>query len=162
MNTIASLLVSACLGASPAPVSATSASAFAAAAPASASTSAFTAATAAPAKVTAGVGAFQSAPAGSAFPLRLGVTVTSVEQKPIANVPVMFTAPADGPSGWFAVGARDRRPHRVRIDTDACGVAVAPTFIADATRGGYVVTAAVAHVKAAAFALVNAGPEARP
>jgi hypothetical protein len=152
MIAIASLLLSACLGASPAAAGSTSA-------PTSASTSAFAAAPAAPAMVTAGVGAFQSTPAGSGFPLRLGVTVTNVEQKPIADVPVTFTAPARGPSGWFATAGHERRRHRVRVDTDACGVAVAPVFVANAEQGGYVVTAAVARVKPAAFALVNAGPE---
>jgi hypothetical protein len=154
MMAMASLLLSACLAASPAPAGSTSASASTLA-----STSAFAAAAGAPAMVTAGVGAFQSTAAGSGFPLRLGVTVTNVEQKPIPDVPVTFAAPARGPSGWFAMVGHDRRRHRVRVDTDACGVAVAPVFVANAEQGGYVVTAAVAHIKPAAFALVNAGPE---
>jgi hypothetical protein len=115
-----------------------------------------------PAKVSAGVGAFQSTPVETGFPLRLAVTVTNGEQKPAPGVPVTFTAPVSGPSGWFATGGRGHRPRRVQVRTDACGIAVAPAFTANARQGGYIVTATVAHVRPAAFALVNAGPERQP
>ena len=52
--------------------------------------------------------------------------------------------------------------HRVEVTTDACGVAVAPDFIANDEQGGYVVTATVANVRPTAFALVNTGPGQQP
>jgi hypothetical protein len=165
MSVIASLLVSACLSGSPAPASSTPASSTAVSSTAASVKSASlepASLAGAPARVTAGVGAFQSTPVGTGFPLRLAVTVTDAEQKPVLGVPVTFTAPARGPSGHFAVIARGPRPRRVRVRTDTCGIAVAPAFIANAQQGGYLVTAAVAHVRPAAFALVNAGPERRP
>jgi hypothetical protein len=123
-----------------------------------------------PARITAGVGAFQSTPAGTSFQLRLAVTVTDAEEHPVPGAPVTFTAPARGPSGRFRTrtqNSKKSRPHishprRVTIATDACGVAVAPTFTADRQRGGYIVTAAVEHVRPAAFALVNAASGQRP
>jgi hypothetical protein len=146
MSMLASLLLSACLGVAPA-------------GPAGA-----------PIEVTAGVGAFQSTPAGTSFPLRLAVTVTDAKKNPVHGAPVTFTAPARGPSGRFTPRtqkSKDSRPHvshprSVTIVTDACGVAVAPTFTANRQPGGYIVTAAVEHVRPAAFALVNAGPAQQP
>jgi hypothetical protein len=138
MSVLASLLLSACLGLVPA-------------GPAGA-----------PIRVTPGVGAFQSTPAGTSFPLRLAVTVMDAEQKPLPGVLVDFSAPAHGPSGRFQT--RERGPHRhsVEVKTNACGIAVAPTFTANDEQGGYIVKASVEHVRPAAFALVNAGPGQQP
>jgi hypothetical protein len=116
-----------------------------------------------PAKLAAGVGATQSTPAGTQFPVRLAVTVTDAGGNPVAGVPVTFSAPVTGASGRFTVHSplphhrarRVHRPHTVKVKTNACGIAVAPTFTANDTRGGYIVKAAVEHVRAAAFALVN-------
>jgi hypothetical protein len=146
MSMLATLLVSACLGVAPI-------------APAGA-----------PIRVTAGVGAFQSTPAGTSFQLRLAVTVTDAEEHPVPGAPVTFTAPARGPSGRFTTRTHNSKksrphvshPHRVTIATDACGVAVAPAFTADHQAGGYIVTAAVEHVRPAAFALVNTAPGQQP
>jgi hypothetical protein len=131
-----------------------------------------------PTKLTVGVGATQSAPAGARFPIRLAVTVTDAESAPVPDALVSFAAPNRGPSGLFTIrsgGAQlsshepsasasdSRAPHprtmhlrRVQVKTNACGVAVAPVFTANRRAGGYVVVASVEHVKAA-FALVNEG-----
>jgi hypothetical protein len=115
-----------------------------------------------PAKLAAGVGATQSTPAGAQFPIRLAVTVTDAEGNPVPGVPVTFSAPVSGASGRFTVHsplphrrARAHRPHTVEVKTNACGIAVAPSFTANDTQGGYIVKATVEYVRPAAFALVN-------
>jgi hypothetical protein len=115
-----------------------------------------------PAKLTAGVGAAQAAAPGERFPIRLAVTVADAQKNPVAGALVTFSAPATGASGSFLVDRRSRQIHTrvVQVKSDACGVAVAPTFNADQRTGGYVVRASVAQVRAkhrlvAAFALVN-------
>jgi protocatechuate 3,4-dioxygenase beta subunit len=120
-----------------------------------------------PATLTTGVGSTQSTPAGTPFRIRLAVTVTDAQQNPVAGALVTFSAPLAGASGRFTMHARGphRRirvshPHTVRVKTDACGIAVAPAFAADDTRGGYVVEATAGHARPAAFALVNEAPGA--
>jgi hypothetical protein len=135
MSVVAALLVSACIGLTP------------------------TSPAGAPIRVTAGVGAFQSTPVATSFPIQLAVTVTDSDKDPVPDVPVTFSAPARGPSGHFAT---NRQRHRVEVSTDACGIAVAPDFIADDEQGGYIITATVAHIRPAAFALVNTGPGQQP
>ena len=109
-----------------------------------------------PATVAAGFGASQQTPAGTAFPIHLAVTVTDADHNAVPGVTVTFTAPASGVTGTFAgAGAT------VIAVTDSSGVAVAPTFTAGATVGGYVVTASVAGVATpAVFELVNQVPPA--
>jgi hypothetical protein len=109
-----------------------------------------------PTRLTVGVGATESAPAGARFPIRLAVTVTDAESAPVPDALVIFAAPNRGPSGFFAIRSGRARVHlhRVQVKTDACGVALAPAFTANRRAGGYVVVASVEHVKAA-FALVN-------
>ena len=102
-----------------------------------------------PAVVTAGVGAGESATAGSPFPVRLAVTVTDENGNPVGGVAVTFLAPQDGASGRF-----HGRRRTVRVRTDTRGIAVAPAFTANDTPGGYVVRAVAAR-HSAAFALVN-------
>jgi hypothetical protein len=127
-----------------------------------------------PTKLTAGVGVSQSTPAGSRFPIHLAVTVTDAEKSPVPGVLVTFAATNRGPSGYFTIRSGDvhpvmsrpphsdksiaqtSHPHRVQVETDACGVALAPTFTANRRVGGYVVVASVERMKAA-FALVNEG-----
>jgi hypothetical protein len=118
-----------------------------------------------PVKLTAGVGSTQYTPAGEPFPIRLAVTVTDADGNPVAGTPITFTAPVAGASGRFTVHTRGRHdharvlhPHTVTVETNACGIAVAPAFTANARQGGYVVEATVEHVRPAAFALVNARP----
>jgi hypothetical protein len=127
-------------------------------------------------KLTVGVGATQSAPAGARFAIRLAVTVTDAGNAPVPGTLVTFAAPSRGPSGSFAIRsgraplphsrapAADKpgsRPHsrvmhsrRVQVRTNSCGVALTSAFTANHRAGGYVVVASVEHVKAA-FALVN-------
>jgi hypothetical protein len=122
-------------------------------------------ATGKPTRLTAGVGATQSTRVGTRFPLRLAVTVTDAEKNPVAGVPVTFVAPARGPSGRLTTGSHSPRgmrsrtshPRRVKVRSNACGIALAPVFVANHRQGGYIVVASVQHLRAA-FALVNEGP----
>ncbi len=117
-----------------------------------------------PAKITPGVGSMQSTPVGSAFPIRLAVTVTDADKNPVPGALVMFSAPAAG--GRFTVRSHDSRHHRARVSyahtvkvkTSACGIAVAPTFTASRQPGGYIVKASAKPARPAAFALVNEAP----
>jgi len=119
-----------------------------------------------PAKLTPGVGSTQSTAAGSAFSIRLAVTVTDAQKNPVPGAQVTFSAPTRGASGRFTVHARGSRHHRgrishpytVRVKTNACGIAVAPAFTANVTQGGYIVKASAKPARPAAFALVNEAP----
>ncbi len=121
-----------------------------------------------PAKLAPGVGSTQSTPTGSAFPIRLAVTVTDAQKNPVPGALIAFSAPLAGASGRFTVHARDHRrarisrPDMVKVKTNACGIAVAPVFTADDTQGGYIVKATIKHARPAAFALVNEAPGAVP
>jgi len=115
-----------------------------------------------PAKLTAGVGASQSTPTRTRFPLRFAVTLTDAKQNPLPGVLVTFAAPVRGPSGRFVIrsnspqGTRSRTSHmrQIEVMTDACGIALAPPFVANHRQGGYIVVASVEQVRTA-FALVN-------
>jgi len=119
-----------------------------------------------PTKITPGVGSTQSTQAGSAFPIRLAVTVTDAQKNPVPGTLITFSAPLAGASGRFTLrssGSRRRRAHvshahAVKVKTNVCGIAVAPPFTANDTQGGYIVKATVKHARAAAFALVNEVP----
>jgi hypothetical protein len=119
-----------------------------------------------PARVVPGVGATQSTPAGSAFAIRLAVTVTDADKNLVPGALVTFSAPAAGASGRFALRARGAHDHRarlsysrtVKVKTGACGIAVTPPFTASAQPGGYVVEASAEPARPAAFALVNEAP----
>ncbi|HTA31866.1 MAG TPA: hypothetical protein VK721_00435 [Solirubrobacteraceae bacterium] len=123
----------------------------------------------APSRVTAGVGSTQSTATGMQFPVRLAVTVTDAEKNPVPGVGVTFAAPAGGPSARFTTRTRGTRQGRsriwrrrtVKVETDACGVAVAPSLTAGG-EGGYIVEASAGHARPAAFALVNEEPGQRP
>jgi protocatechuate 3,4-dioxygenase beta subunit len=118
-----------------------------------------------PAKIAAGVGSTQSALIGSAFPIRLAVTVTDADKNPVPGALVAFSAPTAGASGRFTLhsgGSHGRAhvsyPRSVRVKTGACGIAVAPAFTASSQPGGYIVEASAETARAAAFALVNEAP----
>ena len=102
-----------------------------------------------PATIMAGVAATESTATGTGFPIRLAVTVADSEDNPVAGINVKFSAPASGATGRFA-----GRKRTVTVKTDARGVAVAPSFVANRNQGGYVVLATAAR-HSAAFALVN-------
>jgi hypothetical protein len=108
-----------------------------------------------PVRITAGVGAIESTRVGARFPIRLAVTVTDAEKDPVRGAQVRFSAPTRGASGRFATRSRGAHPSSVKVRTDACGIAVAPSFVANHKQGGYVVRASIEHVRPAAFALVN-------
>jgi hypothetical protein len=116
-----------------------------------------------PTKLATGVGSTQSTTAGTPFPIRLALTVTDAEKNPVSGAQVTFSAPTRGASGRFTTHshgfhhhrARVSHPYRVKVKTDACGIAVAPAFTANDTQGGYIVKATVKHARPAAFALVN-------
>jgi hypothetical protein len=117
-----------------------------------------------PAKIAPGVGSTQSTPAGSAFPIRLAVTVTDAQKNPVPGALVTFSAPAAG--GRFTLRSHGSRHHRARVSyahtvkvkTSACGIAVAPSFTASRQPGGYIVKASAKPARPAAFALVNEAP----
>ena len=121
-----------------------------------------------PAKVAPGVGSTQSTTAGSAFPIRLAVSVTDAQKNPVPGAHITFSAPRAGASGHFTIRSRPRRPHHdhvrvahasaVTVKTNGCGIAVAPAFTADDRQGGYIVKATAEHGRPAAFALVNEAP----
>ncbi len=127
-----------------------------------------------PAKLTTGVGSTQSTPAGTPFPIRLAVTVTDAQKNPVAGALITFSAPARGASGRFTVRSstgHPRGPHHrsrvshtrtVKVETSACGIAVAPAFTANDTQGGYIVKASAKPARPAAFALVNEAPGQSP
>jgi hypothetical protein len=109
-----------------------------------------------PNAISTGSGSSQATPANTAFPVPLSVTVTDAQKNPVTGASVSFSAPGHGASGTFAGGGTT-----VTVATDSSGVAVAPTFTANATPGGYIVTASVTGVSsAAAFSLVNQAPGA--
>ena len=93
---------------------------------------------AAPTSITAGAADGQSSTLGERFPIPLAVTVTDKEGNPVVGAIVTFAAPAKGASGRFT---RARRI--VRVPTNSKGIAVAAPFTANASEGGYVVTATV-------------------
>jgi protocatechuate 3,4-dioxygenase beta subunit len=122
-----------------------------------------------PSRLTAGIGATQATATGTRFPIRLAVTVDDAEKNPVPGALVTFAAPATDPGASFTIrflGSRHDRSHifhrhTVRVETDACGIAVAPALTAG-RPGGYIVEASAAHTKPAAFALVNEQPGRRP
>jgi protocatechuate 3,4-dioxygenase beta subunit len=107
---------------------------------------------AAPAAITAGAASGQSTTVGARFPIPLAVTVTDKNGNPVAGATVTFAAPAKGASGHFKKNA-----HRIiRVRTNSKGIAVAPPFTANASVGGYAVTASVkGRSVRTAFALLN-------
>jgi hypothetical protein len=93
---------------------------------------------------------------GSPLPIRLAVTVTDKDGNPVSGVLVRFTAPDRGPGGEFTIRVHHGK-HAVRttrIRTNAQGIAIAPSFTANRSAGGYTV-AVRAGARQAAFALVN-------
>jgi len=119
-----------------------------------------------PAKLTAGVGSTQSSPVETPFPIPLAVTVTDAQKNPVPGALVTFSAPLAGASGRFTIHSRGPHHrtrvshlHTVKVKSGACGIAVAPAFIANDTQGGYIVEATVKHARPVAFALVNEAPD---
>jgi len=103
-----------------------------------------------PASISATSGSLQDATISTAFAAPLVATVVDSNQYPVSGASVTFTAPAMGASGTFTNGTATETD-----TTDASGMATSSAFTADATPGGYIVTAAVAGVTPANFSLTN-------
>lgn len=99
--------------------------------------------------VAATAGTPQSTRAGTAFPAKLGVRVRDAAGNPTKEVLVVWSAPASGATGTFAVNGSS-------ATTDSNGVATSGTFTANTVAGSYVVIASLpAGVATAAFSLTN-------
>ena len=77
------------------------------------------------------------APVGTAYPTPATVTVRDVNGVPVSGATVVFAAPSAGASGTFAPPGSGTT---ATVVTNASGIAVAPTFTANATTGSYVLT----------------------
>jgi len=99
--------------------------------------------------ITATAGTPQNATISAAFTTALQATVLN-NGSPMSGATVTFTAPASGASGSFSGSATATAP------TNSSGVAMAPTFTANSTAGGYTVTATVSGANTpASFSLTN-------
>ena len=104
-------------------------------------------------RVTPLAGTPQSAPAGSAFATPLQALVTNQHGIPLQGLQVTFAVPVAGASA--TVGGPGT------VITDASGVATAPTVIANASVGTYIVTA-IAGKQSTSFALTNTAINGTP
>jgi hypothetical protein len=95
-------------------------------------------------------GSGQTATVNTAFALPLEVLVTDQFGSVVAGAAVTFTAPTTGASGTFTGGVSS-----VVVTTGSNGIAVAPTFTANGTKGSYKVKAGVGGLKALSFSLTN-------
>jgi adhesin/invasin len=123
---------------------------------------------AAPTSVTAGAADGQPTTIGERFPIPLAVTVTDKNGNPVAGATITFAAPAKRASGHFTVSRTTKNAHArttktrtrtsriVRVRTNSNGIAIAPPFTANASVGGYAVTATVKGSSVrTAFSLLN-------
>jgi Bacterial Ig-like domain (group 1) len=100
--------------------------------------------------IIASAGTPQSANVNSAFATALQATVKDSGGNPINGATVMFTAPANGPSGSFGGSLT------ASSVTNASGIATAPSLTANLQTGSFTVTASVAGGGApASFSLTN-------
>jgi hypothetical protein len=105
-----------------------------------------------PAAIAATGGTPQSQTVSMAFGTALAATVTDGSGNPVVGIPVTFTAPATGASGYFS----ESNSGTETIMTGSNGVATAGTFNANGTAGTYTVTATVPGVATGAdFDLTN-------
>jgi adhesin/invasin len=91
----------------------------------------------APAKSKANAGASQAAAVGQAFGTPLQLLVTDSHGNPIGGVWVTFTVPATAASGTFGGSTT------VSVQTNASGIATAPTLTANTVAGNFAATATV-------------------
>jgi hypothetical protein len=78
------------------------------------------------------------------------VVVTDAKGNAVSGAVVTFTAPTHGAGGRFA-----GHGSTVRVKANSAGIAVAPSFRANAVAGGYAVRATVPGARPAGFALTN-------
>lgn len=109
-----------------------------------------------PASVTIAGGNNQSASVNAAFATPLSVTVRDGSNAVIPNTSVTFAAPGSGASGTFSNSSNS-----ITVTTDGSGVASAGTFTANATTGGYSVTA-TAGSASTSFSLTNSAAATPP
>jgi uncharacterized protein (TIGR03437 family) len=101
-----------------------------------------------PTSITVFAGSPQSATVNTPFATALQAIAKDVNNNPVPNVAVTFAAPGSGASGAFGGSTT--------VQTNASGVATAPTFTANATAGAYTVTASTNGVNTpASFSLTN-------
>lgn len=92
-------------------------------------------------------GSPQTATIGTTYATWFQVQVLDAYGNAVPNVTVAFSAPNRGASGKFLA--------RTTVATDALGVATAPAFRANMTRGSFFVTATVNGLPAVRFELTN-------
>jgi hypothetical protein len=96
-------------------------------------------------------GSGQTATVNTAFASPLKATVTDAYGNDISGIAVIFSAPSSGASGTFTGGVTT-----VTVNTNAQGIASAPTFTANSMTGAYTVTASVMGLTSkASFKLTN-------
>jgi hypothetical protein len=104
----------------------------------------------APTKAKADAGLAQSAAVNQAFGTALQVLVTNSQGKAVSGVWVTFSTPASGASGNFSGTGS------ISVQTNAGGIATAPTLTANTVAGPFNVTAAVSGLTGSVlFALTN-------
>jgi len=114
-----------------------------------------------PNTLTLTAGAPQTAALEQAFATGLQVALANSDGCPVtaaAGVPVTFSAPSSGASGWFSGDGSNT----ATVGSDASGMAAAPTFTANDATGSYTVTASSPY-GSVSFSLTNtaAGVPAR-
>lgn len=103
-------------------------------------------------------GNLQNAQVGTAFAVPLAVLVEDGQGHPVAGAPVTFTVvpSAGGAAAWFTGGGSV-----ASAQSQANGIAAAPTLTANLTAGAYAVEASAPGVRAVTFTLSNI-PAPRP
>jgi sugar lactone lactonase YvrE len=105
---------------------------------------------AAPATITVTGGSGQTTKVSTAFSLPLKALVKDTYGNVATGVTVTFTSPASGASATFAGSGAT-----ATAVTDSTGTATSPVLTANATTGGYTVTAGAAGATSASFSLNN-------
>ena len=102
-------------------------------------------------RITSVGGTPQTAPAGTAFPVRFSASVQDSFGNPVGGAAITFTAPPSGPGGTFPDGGLI-----ATVYTSEGGIGTAPEFTANLAAGMYTVTATAPGLAApAVYALTN-------
>ena len=106
-----------------------------------------------PGALTLTAGTPQTVALEQAFATGLQVALANSNGCPVtaaAGVPIRFSAPSSGASGWFSGSGSST----VTVGSDAAGTAAAPAFTANDTAGSYIVTAS-SQYGSVSFSLTN-------